>query len=186
MRRRTVVVIVAVVLTVIGLAPLHPAQAGAAQGTPEKPNPKDTHCLAEFDLTFSPGITMSPSSGTATSHGETGTNRCDGPINGKQVMGTGTRGEDASYGVRDAGTCSGGEADVAFSFTMPTADGAERVVSTFVAKYGPLQGGGVYGGTFTGERMYGKFTVTPIEGDCITEPLTKVRLRCDEWVINEM
>jgi hypothetical protein len=183
MRTRTVVA--AVALALVGPVPLHPTSAGAAGGTPEQPNTKDTHCLAVFDLTFSPGISMSPSSGTATSHGETGTNRCDGPINGKQVTGPGTRGEDLRYGVRDSGTCSGGKSDVTFSFTMPTADGVERVVSTFVAEYGPLQGGGAYGGTFTGERMYGKFTVTAIEGDCVTKPITKVRLHCDEWVVNE-
>ena len=67
---------------------------------------------------------------------------------------------------------------------MPTASGVEHVASTFVATYGPFEGGGVYGGTFTGERMYGKFTVTPTEGDCVTKPLTKVRLHCDEWVMN--
>ena len=182
MARRTVVVVVLLLST--GLLPLAAAPAGAGQGTPDRPNSKDTHCLAEFDLTFSPGLSMSPNSGTGTSHGETGTNRCDGPINGKQVTGAGTRGEDVRYGVRDSGTCSGGEADVTFSFTMPTAGGVEHVASTFVATYGPFEGGGVYGGTFTGERMYGKFTVTPTEGDCVTKPLTKVRLHCDEWVMN--
>jgi hypothetical protein len=183
MRSRSAVVVALLIFS--SLTPLAADPSGAAQGTPDHPNPNDTHCLAEFDLTFSPGVSMSPSSGTATSHGETGTNRCDGPINGKQVTGVGTRGEDLRYGVRDSGTCSGGETDVTFSFTMPTADGPERVVSTFVAKYGPLKGGSAFGGTFTGPRMYGKFTVTLIEGDCITKPVTKIRLHCDEWVINE-
>ena len=53
------------------------------------------------------------------------------------------------------------------------------------ATYGPLQGGYPYGGTFTGQRMYGKFEVTPIEGDCVTTPVTRVHLRCDEWVVTE-
>jgi hypothetical protein len=182
MHRRPV--IAAVVLVLAWLVPLGPAPAGAAEGTPENPNPNDTHCLAVFDLTFSPGVSMIPSSGTATSHGETGTNTCDGPINGQPVTGIGTRGEDLTYGLRDSGTCSGGQADVKFSFTMPTASGFERVASTFLATFGPLRNGGVFGGTFTGPRMYGKFSVTPIEGDCVTAPVTKVRLHCDEWVIS--
>lgn len=180
MRRRT---ILGVLVLVAGLFPAR--SAGAAQSTADHPNPNDTHCLAVFELNFSPGVGMSPSSGNATSNGETGTNHCDGPINGRQVTGDGTRGEDLRYGVRDSGTCSGGETDVAFSFTMPTAAGLEHLASTFVATFGPLKGGGVYGGTFTGPRMYGKFTITPIEGDCVTKPITKVRLHCDEWVMNQ-
>ncbi|MGH9009849.1 MAG: hypothetical protein ACRDYF_08400, partial [Acidimicrobiia bacterium] len=176
-----------VILTLGGLMPLGTSSAGAVQGTPENPNPNDTHCLAEFDLTLSPGISMTPASGTATSHGETGTNTCDGPINGKQVTGVGSRGEDGRYGIDGPNNCTDldGVSEWVFSFTMPTTDGPQKVMGTFVATYGPLQSGGLYGGTFTGDRMYGKFTATPIEGDCVTTPITKVRLHCDEWVVNE-
>jgi len=48
---------------------------GAADGTP---------CTMELDLTTSPGLSASPSSGTFTSNGETGTISCNGPVNGRQ------------------------------------------------------------------------------------------------------
>lgn len=187
MGRRTVVAVVMLMFT--GLMPFAPASAGAAQGTPENPDPNDTHCLAQFDMTLSPGLSMAPTTGTLTSHGESGTNTCDGPIDGQSVTGVGTRGEDGRYGIGAMGptscTSSEGQGEFAFSFTMPTTAGPQRVSGTFLATYGPLQGGHLYGGTFTGDRMYGKFTVTPIEGDCVTTPITKVRLHCDEWVVNE-
>lgn len=185
MHRRTVTTLVVLLLT--GWVPFGTAPAGAAERTADNPDPNDTHCLAEFDLTASPGVSHTPSTGTLTTHGETGTNTCDGPINGKQVTGTGTRGEDGRYGINGPISCTklDGQSFLDFSFTMPTREGPQHVTGTFIATFGPLQGGGVFGGTFTGDRMYGKFTVTPVEGDCVTAPITKMRLHCDEWVINE-
>ena len=182
MGRRT---IVAVVVTFIGLMPVDAASAGAAGGTAENPNPKDTHCLAEFDVVLSPGLSGSPSTGTFTTQGETGSIVCHGPIQGFEVTGIGTRGEEGRYGVKDPDDCMGGEAAFTFSFTIPTVGGKQVVNGAGTSTFGPLQGGYVYGGTFTGERMYGKFEITPVEGDCVTTPVTMVHLRCDEWVVNE-
>jgi hypothetical protein len=170
---------------VLGLGALLVGVPSAGAGSPDSPDPNDTHCLAEFDLTFSPGLSMSPSSGTFTSHGETGTNVCDGTINGHQVTGVGTRGEDGHYGVDGPNTCAdpNGEGDFTFSFTQPTTGGPQHVSGTVKLKYGVLQGDGPLGGTFVGERMYGKFQVTVLEGDCVTAPITRVHLRCDEWVV---
>jgi hypothetical protein len=175
----------AVVFVLAWTLPLgSPVGAGAMPGDVEG-RPGDTHCLAEFDVVISPGLTNSPSSGTLTTNGETGTITCDGPINGYQPTGVGTRGEVGHYGVNGPDTCgSGGEAEVSFSFTIPTTGGDQHVVGTFTVDYGPLEGGSLYGGTLTGPQMYGKFDATPVEGDCVTTPLTRVHLRCDEWVVN--
>lgn len=34
-------------------------------------------------------------------------------------------------------------------------------------------------GRFEGERLSGAFTVTPVEGDCVTTPATRVRVQID-------
>ena len=183
MHRRTVAAVITLMST--GLLPFTPAPAGAAGRTADNPDPRDTHCLAEFDVVLSPGLSGSPSTGTFTSNGETGSIVCQGPIGGQQVTGIGTRGEQGRFGVKDPDTCMGGEVDFTYSFTIPTAIGPKVMAGSGTATYGPLQGGHPYGGTFTGDRMYGKFSITPIEGDCVTTPVTKVRLKCDEWVVNE-
>lgn len=184
MYRRTVMALVVLVLT--GLVPVGTAPAGATERTAENPNPNDTHCLAEFDIVLSPGLSGVPSSGTLTTNGETGTITCDGAIKGHQAAGLGRRGEVGRYGTDGPDTCaSGGEAEVSFSFTIPTTGGDQHVVGTLTVAYGPLKGGTLYGGTLTGPQMYGKFEVVPLEGNCLTTPLTRVHVRCDEWVINE-
>lgn len=184
MRIRTVLMVVVLVLA--GSTPFGASLAGAAERSAENPNPNDTHCLAEFDVVLSPGLSGIPSSGTLTTNGETGTITCDGPINGYQAVGLGRRGEVGHYGTEGPDTCaSGGEAEVSFSFTIPTTGGDQQVVGTFTVDYGPLKGGIPYGGTLTGPKMYGKFEAIPLEGNCLTTPLTRVHLRCDEWVINE-
>lgn len=171
------------------LPPFAGSPAGAAGTSAEQfpKSPQDTHCLAEFDITFSPGVSNAPSSGTFTSHGETGTMHCDGPVNGKPVTGTGSRGETGRYGLDGPNTCTklDGRGDAAFSLTMPTADGDEHIADLATITYGPLQGGGVLGGTLESKRMYGTFQVTPIEGDCVTTPITRAHVRCEEWIVNE-
>jgi hypothetical protein len=145
-----------------------------------------THCLAEFDLTLSPGFSMTPSTGTFTSNGETGTITCDGPVNGKPVTGTGTRGEVGRYGLDGPNSCSkpDGTGDETFSLTVPTASGPQHVSDFATLTYGAFQGGGVLGGTLKSNRMYGTFNVTPMVGDCVTAPITKMHVRCDEWIVD--
>ncbi|MGH9035223.1 MAG: hypothetical protein ACRD0O_05610 [Acidimicrobiia bacterium] len=184
MYRRTIITLV--VLAILGVVPLGTAPAGAAERTAENPHPDDTHCLAEFDIVLSPGLSSVPSSGTLTTNGETGTITCEGPIKGYQAVGLGRRGEVGRYGTDGPDTCaSGGEAEVSFSFTIPTAGGDQHVVGTLTVDYGPLEGGNFYGGTLTGPQMYGKFEVVPLEGNCVTTPVTRVHVRGDEWIVNE-
>jgi hypothetical protein len=153
--------------------------------TPAK-SAEPTHCVAEFDVTLSPGLSSSPSSGTYTTDGETGAISCDGPVNGHQPTGIGRRGEHGTFGVDDPDTCaSGGEGTQILSFTIPTAGGDQRVTDRGTFTYGPLEGGGAYGGSYTGERMRSTFQITPIEGDCVTTPVTRVHVRCEEWFLGE-
>jgi hypothetical protein len=179
---------IALAVATVSLFALAPSPSGAADTPGPNPGPRspdDVHCLAEIDLTFSPGISMTPSSGTFTTGGETGTNRCDGPINGYMPTGPATRGEDGRYGVEGPSSCTNpsGVGEWTIVFTMPTTGGRQHVEFPVRGPYGPLKGGGVFGGTFTGEGMYGHYAVSVLEGDCVTTPITKVHLDCDEWII---
>jgi hypothetical protein len=183
---RTTTAICAAFAMLGSIAPAGVPSAGAtASGDPENPDPSHTHCLASFVVNLDPGFSMTPAAGTFTTDGETGTITCEGPINGFDVTGAGTRGETGRYALDGPATCTdpAGTGDLAFSFTIPTAGGPQHVTGTAVMEYAPGREGGLIGGTFTGSRMYGKFKVTPIEGDCINSPVTKVQLECDEWVL---
>lgn len=136
-----------------------------------------TPCTLEVDLVASPGISTQESSGRVTSYGETGTISCDGKVNGKQTTGPGTLGWEGRYGTQGGDTCSsGGEGDGVWSFTVPTSGGTEHVDQAVTLTYGPLRGG-VFAVEFRSERFSGTGEVTPLEGDCVTKPITKVHFK---------
>ena len=153
---------------VLALALLAPAAVSAQQ---------PTNCVAEVVLELNPGLSNEPNSGTFTSNGETGQVECDGPVNGKETTGKGTWGVAGDLGTKDPDSCtSGGEGDADQSATHPTADGSEKFANQATFTYGALQGGGTFGGEFTGDRADGTFEVVPEEGDCVSKPITKVRV----------
>jgi hypothetical protein len=143
--------------------------ARAAGGTP---------CTYEFDVVAAPGLTSTPSSGTISSNGETGTATCNGPVNGKQPSGPGKTGVDGHYGIKDGDTCQGGgEGDGVQVFTFPTSDGTEHIKNTFTYDYGAFKAGALISGTFTGDRVSGTFTAQPVDGDCASRPVTKFHVK---------
>jgi hypothetical protein len=132
--------------------------------TPVAGQQSDTTCTAEADFTVSPGLSTSGSSGSFTTDGDTGTFDCKG-------QGKGTLGFSGKYGTKDPDSCSsGGEGTASNSFKF--SDGGGEVTDEVEILYGPFQGG-VIGGSFKGARTSGTFEVTPIEGDCVTKPITK-------------
>ncbi len=120
-------------------------------------------CTAEGDFTVTPGLSTSPTSGTFTTGGETGTLSCKGG-------GKGTMGFDGKYGTKDPDSCgSGGEGTAKSVYKF--SDGSE-VTDDVEYTSGPFEGGAL-GGSFKGARSSGTFEVTSIEGDCVTKPITK-------------
>ena len=162
---RTSLVVFAVVL----LAPIGITEAAAEE--------RGTRCAFAFEIILDPGLSMEPSTGMHFSDGP-GTLDCHGPVNGAQPTGTGTLSEDGPYGTVDPDSCtSGGEATGTDHLTIPTADGPQQINSEFTAVFGKLSNeGGVVGGEFTGTRFSGTFKFTVVEGDCVTSPVTRVRL----------
>jgi hypothetical protein len=132
-----------------------------------------TNCEARTVFEFSPGFWRDGNSGTWTTNGQTGTVTCDGPVNGKMPTGPGTYGASGRYGTQNPDDCANAEGDYENSITVPTADGPQSVSNRGLWRAGAFQGGGAFGGTFTGETADGTFEVTPKEGDCVTRPLSK-------------
>lgn len=145
------------------VAPVH-----GAEGTP---------CKGSFVIVIDPGLSMEPSTGKHYSEAP-GMVECEGPVNGHVATGTGTLTQEGRYGVDDPDSCqAGGEADGTDHLTVPTADGAQKVDSAFIAVFGKMSNkNGPLGGEFKGTRFSGSFTIEPLEGDCISRPVTKAKI----------
>jgi hypothetical protein len=137
-----------------------------------------TRCTFEFVAIAAPGISTAPTSGTIATDGETGTFTCTGPVGGHQVTGPGTLGLRGRYGITGGDTCQwGGEGDGVDSLTVPTSGGDQRISNTVTSMaYGTLHGPGPLSGTFDGDRMSGTFEFRPLDGDCVSEPVTRFRV----------
>jgi hypothetical protein len=159
--RPLLVSVMAVALGLVGAAPIE-AQEG-------------TRCRHEFkEFSITPGFSMTPSTGT---HSGTATITCDGPVNGKQPTGPGTVTDEGPYGTKDPDSCtSASEGGGTDTIRIPTADGIVNIVSKFTyIVTGPSTQGGVLSVRFEGTRYSGNLEITPIDGDCFTAPITKVK-----------
>jgi hypothetical protein len=123
-------------------------------------------CVANWRDTVSPGVSLSAAAAAFTSHGETGTITCDGSINGHHVTGPGTIGEEGAL----RGTCAAGSGSARLSLTIPTTAGPARlqipVEFTFVAGLGLRRT----------DIFPGGFAFAPLQGNCITSPITEVAI----------
>ena len=159
---------------ILGVFSLILLSAPVMPGLPATLASAGTPCTFEYDVVASPGLSTSPSSGTITSNGETGTVDCKGPVNGQQPTGVGTAGFEGRYGTNDADTCqSGGEGDGVISMTIPTANGPERIRNNLTYDYGAVSAGTPFSIKFEGDRMSGTLEITPTQGDCASKPITK-------------
>ena len=148
--RRWLTVLPTVVLT---LLPTAPAQAAGSIA----------YCFHAWTDTASPGVGANAGRSQFTSNGEKWELLCQGTVRGHPVTGPGTFGED---GVID-GSCSSGSGTVNFSFTIPTAGGAQKFRLTFPFVYGPG------GGTARTTDFPGVFLFYPTAGDCLNAPVTE-------------
>jgi hypothetical protein len=146
------------------LSPLLTAvSAGAALGT---------YCTGTDVIRVSPGLSMStPSSGTLQSEGGKGTEQCHGPVDGEEPTGSINVVHSGTYGYIDPDTCSALEAKAFAVHSVPTAKGRMDFTNHFTASFKPLSDG-VMAGSFKGDHFSGRFWLRPLEGDCVTKPLT--------------
>ena len=123
-------------------------------------------CTGDFEVSISPGLWLTPGSATYTTDGEAGTIACVGFVGGKQVTGAGTLAAAGVFGLFTGAVCPQGIGGGTFFLTVPTADGPMKVTSDYTFSWaGPA-------GALTGRTMSGTFEFTPIEGDCVSAPVT--------------
>jgi hypothetical protein len=137
-----------------------------------------TPCAFEVDVSLSPGLSRSPSSGTFTSRGESGTLDCQGNVGGHPATGRGTLGAEGRYGTSgDGDSCQSkeGRGDGTAHFTVPAEGGSQHVDDPFTLTY-RVDGRSVVG-EITGQRFNGTFDVTKANGDCLWQPVTKIHLK---------
>jgi hypothetical protein len=112
---------------------------------------------------------MTPSSGTDSSHGETGAINCTGRLGGHTVTGPGPFGFDAAY---SGSTCLSHGGRGTYFATVPTEAGGHRIEGTFIyLKTGAL----AVAGEQPGAKVVGTATVTPVVGNCAQTPMTEAR-----------
>jgi hypothetical protein len=160
-----------IVLVVALLGPSASTASARAddQGTP---------CAFEVEVSLSPGLSRSPSSGTFDSQGESGTLDCQGDVGGRPATGRGTFGAEGRYGTAGGGDdCQSkeGRGDGTAHLTVPVEGGSEHVDDPFTLTY-RVDGRSVVG-EITGQRFSGVFDVVKAEGDCVWHPVTRIRIK---------
>lgn len=121
-------------------------------------------CTNLFSVTITPGFSMTPTSGTLTTNGETGSIICVGQIDGHPVTGPGTIGIHENY---TNVTCPSS----VISVTIPTTAGAKHmdgsltVQRTLLAVQPEAQ--------FPNAHFSGVSVIVPMQGDCFVTPLRK-------------
>ncbi|MGH8994104.1 MAG: hypothetical protein ACRDZ7_21555 [Acidimicrobiia bacterium] len=169
MRYRSVLV----VLALIGvLAPSGPARAG-----------DEVHCVNTHDVAISPGVSLQGSAGSIDVT-PVPTMECDGPVDGRMPTGAGWYGEETGrYGTEDPDSCqAGGEGDGVFFATIPTSEGDLELRAPYNYTFGDMTTNpGYVSGEFRGDGVRGVFKLVPVEGDCVSSPITRVRVNAEFW-----
>ena len=161
-RRSALTIFVAAALSAGGLA----TPASAVQAT--------ARCAFDYQPRITPGLlAQAPSSGTVSSGGETGTVDCAGTIDGAQITGPGSYGFEGTYS--DADCLNGGHGAGRLLFTLPTTAGDRHVEEPMSYAFGPYAAYPTGMGGWKGSRTSGVFVVAPLEGDCVTAPVTLIR-----------
>jgi hypothetical protein len=154
--RRWVVGLLGVLLT--------PAPAWPAYGGEET----SATCTLTIPTRLSPGFTLTSSTGTYGTAGETGTITCFGSLDGQRVTGPGTFGFEGTY----TGDCFGNVGSGTYSFTVPTEVGPKHFTGSYTERRtgfnGPVEA------SQPGGHFQGVFLVLPRKGDCLASPVTEV------------
>lgn len=159
MRRRIgalLVVALLLPLTVLSARPAH-AQGGAV-------------CTFAANFTVLPGFSNTPTNGTFSTGGETGTIDCVGLVFGQEVLGAGTFGFVGRYGTGPGGgdTCSDGAGQGTYSMHVPTSLGIVHAEGSFTESF--LGNAGQMVGQGPVMEISCLYQFRPTQGDCVTTP----------------
>jgi hypothetical protein len=163
---RRLVLVVALLGSLVTIAPVGADESGAP-------------CAFEVNISLSPGLSRSPSSGTFDSRGESGTLDCQGDVGGHPAAGRGSFGAEGHYGTAGNGDhCQSkeGRGDGTAHLTVPVEGGGrQHVDDPFTLTY-RVDGRSVVG-EITGQRFTGTFDVTQADGDCLWHPVTRIHIK---------
>jgi hypothetical protein len=154
----------ATAVAALAAASLLVAPVAVAAPEPGDPGPV---CTGEEVLQVSPGLSaLTPSTGRVDNAGVLGTETCLGDALGYEATGPIRIEHHIEYGVDRPSTC----ADVSMKgyalHHIPTAEGVVTMRNDFVATLAAFQG----------EKFSGTYGFVPLEGDCVTAPLTKFKV----------
>ena len=127
-------------------------------------------CDGDVEVSISPGLSLIPSSPTFVSDGDAGTIDCFGFVAGKQVTGKGTLAAGGVLGLFTGAVCTHGIGGGAFSITVPTEDGPKTVTGDYTFSWAGLVG------ELTGSTGSGTLKFTPVEGHCLSQPITRASI----------
>jgi hypothetical protein len=148
------------------LGGLIPIQAEASQST---------SCIGRAEvMLISPGWSSTPTAGTVETQAR-GIEECHGPMDGHQPTGPVRTHHSILYGWRDPDTCSTLEFKGHADHHIPTATGVVIIRNHFTGNLDPVKEG-VMTASFQGTKFSGRFGAQPLEGDCITAPLTRMEV----------
>jgi len=145
----------------------------------------EVHCVNAHEVLLSPGLSVQASTGSFTAP-VVKTMECQGPINGRTPTGVGSYGEEPGrYGTKDPDSCQdGGEGDGVFFASIPTSDGDLELRAPYTFTFGDLTSNpGFVSGEFRGDGVRGTFKIRPLEGDCLTSPVTRVHVNAEFWFL---
>jgi hypothetical protein len=144
--------------------PIHPPRVAAPEGK------TNAICSTRADVTFSPGISLTTSSGTLGSGDETGSIVCVGTFNGHRVTGPGSFGTKGTY----TAICVLGQVSGRYSITVPTDAGPMHFAPTFTAT--PIGVVSPIEGSQPGMHLTGLEVFVFKRGNCVTAPVTEAMI----------
>lgn len=123
-------------------------------------------CTSRLTATITPGFTTTPSTGTLTTHGQTGVISCVGKLRGHRITGPGSLGVNQTH---TGATCQAAIGTGTVRVTIPTTSGMSHMVGALsVQRRGLLVHVEV---RFPGARLRESGVAIPKDGDCLATPL---------------
>ncbi|MGH2941344.1 MAG: hypothetical protein ACRDLN_01020 [Solirubrobacteraceae bacterium] len=159
---RRIVGVLAALSSALALVPAAQAQAAAGRTS--------AACTARFTATITPGFSMTTSSGTFTTHGQTGSFTCLGRIGGHRVTGPGSIGVEETY----TGACASHVGTGTVRIIVPTTAGTKDMVGALTVRRTALVV--LPQVQFSGARFGGIGLSVPAQGNCFVTPLRRVLL----------
>jgi len=159
--------LVAATATLLAL-PAAPAQAD----TTPPVSGANLDCTITVTTAVHPGVTPQLRLVAVTSHGLTGAANCTGTVNGSTVTGPGT----FAVTIQETANCTQLSGHGEFVLRVPTTSGTQTVAGMFDVS--GTSAGAVLSGDMTGTAH----VTAVLEGDCVTEPLTRVTTQINAHV----